>query len=104
MEEAKETAAEAEAQCGAALGFEAEASIIEAKLADAFAQLFKVGSVGGEQAAEDDRLHFLETGASNIRKRRAVGHPHATRDCVTRCSRHPARKHICRIFNPTDRV
>ena len=62
VEQPKETAAEAEAQRGAALGLEAEAGIVEAQLADAFAQFFKVLGVGREQAAEHHRLHFLEAG------------------------------------------
>jgi hypothetical protein len=62
VEQPKETAAEAEAQCRAALCLEWEGGIVEAKLADAFAQLFKVRGVGGEQAAEYHWLHFLETG------------------------------------------
>src|SRR3546814_4553845 len=35
-------------------------SDLEPQLLDAFAQFFEVVGVGGEEAAEDDRLHLLE--------------------------------------------
>ena len=62
MEQAQEAAAKAKAQRRAAFGFKAERRVVEAQFADAFAQLFKVRGIGGEQAAEHHRLHFLETG------------------------------------------
>ena len=62
MEQPKETTAKAKAQGGAAFGFEAERCVVKAQFADAFAQLFKVGGVGREQAAEHDGLHFLKPG------------------------------------------
>ena len=39
-----------------------EAGVVEAQLADAFAQLLEVGRVDREQAAEHHRLDFLEAG------------------------------------------
>ena len=62
VEEAEEAAAEAEAERGAALHLEAERGVVEAELVEAFAELLEVGRVGREEAAEDDRLDFLEAG------------------------------------------
>ena len=73
VEEAEEAAAEAEAQRRAAFGLEAEAGVVEAQLADAFAQLLEVGGVDREQAAEDDRLDFLEAGQRLGRAALGVG-------------------------------
>ena len=62
MQQAEEAAAEAKAQCGAGFHFEAEAGVVQAQARDGFAQFFEIGRIGGEQAAEHDRLHFLEAG------------------------------------------
>ena len=45
-----------------ALHLEAERGVVEAQLGDALAQLLEVGGVDREQAAEHDRLDFLEAG------------------------------------------
>ena len=70
VQQAQEAAAEAKAERGAAFHFEAEAGVVEAQLADAFAQLLKVGGVDREQAAEHHRLDFLEAG-QRVRRRRS---------------------------------
>ena len=62
MEEAEEAAAEAEAQSRAGLHLEAEAGVVEAQLGEGVAQLLEIVRVGREEAAEDDRLDFLEAG------------------------------------------
>src|ERR687891_33599 len=62
VEEAEEAAAEAEAEGRAAFGLEAEGGVVEAQLVEAVAELLEVGGVDREQAAEDDRLDFLEAG------------------------------------------
>ena len=62
VEQAEEAAAEAEAQRGAGLHLEAERGVVEAQLVEAVAELLEVVGVDREQAAEDDRLDFLEAG------------------------------------------
>src|SRR5690606_2729097 len=62
VEEAEEAAAEAEAQRRARLHLEAEAGVVEPEPGEALAQLLEIGRVGGEESAEDDRLHLLEAG------------------------------------------
>ena len=62
VEQAQKTAAKAKAQRRARFHFKAEAGVVEAQLADAFAQFFKVRGISGEEAAEHHGLHFLEPG------------------------------------------
>src|SRR5690606_5727039 len=53
-------AAEAKTQRRARLHLETERGVVETKLLDALAQLFKIIGIGREEAAEDDRLDLLE--------------------------------------------
>src|SRR6185369_1535839 len=49
---------------GRGLHLEAERGVVEAELVEAVAELFEVGGVDREEAAEDDRLDQLEAGQS----------------------------------------
>ncbi|MCY1171193.1 hypothetical protein D9M73_112970 [compost metagenome] len=60
VEQPEEAAAEAETERGAGFHLEGEACVVEAQLADAFAQLLEIIGVDREQAAEHHRLDFLE--------------------------------------------
>ena len=60
VQQAQESAAEAEAQCRAGFHLEAEAGVVQAQLEQAFAELVEVRRVDREQAAEHHRLDFLE--------------------------------------------
>ncbi|MNJ38137.1 hypothetical protein D3C77_329780 [compost metagenome] len=60
VQQAEESAAEAEAQGGRALHLIGEAGVVQAQLADGGAQVLEIGGVDGEQAAEHHRLDFLE--------------------------------------------
>ena len=62
VEHAEEAAAEAEAEPFAVLGKIGKAGIVEAKLAQAFAEQLEVVVVDRIQAAEDHRLGFLVSG------------------------------------------
>ena len=73
VEQAEEAAAEAEAERSAGFHFEAEAGVVQAQARDGFAQFFEIGGIGGEQAAEHDRLHFLEAGQGFVGRAFRVG-------------------------------
>ena len=62
VQQAQESAAEAEAQGGRAFHLVGEAAVVQAQLADRGAQVLEVGGVDREQAAEDDGLDVLEAG------------------------------------------
>src|SRR5262249_37091761 len=62
VEQAKEATAEAEAEGGAGFHLPGEAGVVEAQLAHRSAQVFELGGVDREEAAEHDRLDFAEAG------------------------------------------
>src|SRR5690606_37239694 len=74
VQQAKEAAAEAEAEGGAALGLVAEARVVEAQLADGLAQVLEIGGVDGKEAAEHDGLYLLEARQRLGARRLLVGH------------------------------
>ena len=62
VEEAQKAAAIAEAECRRGFGFVVEGGVVEAELAEGFAELLEVVGVDGEQAAPDDGDGGLEAG------------------------------------------
>ena len=60
VQQAKKPAAETETQGGGGFHLVGEAGVVEAQAAHGGAQVFEVGGVDREDAAEDDRLDFLE--------------------------------------------
>ncbi len=62
MQKAQEPAAEAVAQRHAGFGFKGEGSVVHAQLFQSILQVFVIGAVGGINAAEHHRLHFLVAG------------------------------------------
>ena len=62
VQQAEKAAAEAETERRRGFRLVDEAGVVEAQFREAVAQLFVIGGVGREQAAEHDRLHRLEAG------------------------------------------
>ena len=62
VQQAEETAAEAEAESGAGLHLEGERRVVEAKARDGGSEVFELGGVHREHAAEDHRLNLAEAG------------------------------------------
>ena len=62
MQQAEKAAAEAEAERGGGFHLEGEARVVEAQPAHGGAQIFEVGGIDREQAAEHHRLRRLEAG------------------------------------------
>ena len=62
VQQAEKAAAEAETERRRGFRLVDEAGVVEAQFREAVAQLFVIGGIGREQAAEHDRLHRLEAG------------------------------------------
>ncbi len=62
MEKTEKPATEAEAERGRGFRLVFEAGVVEAQFGETVAQPLVIGGIGRKEAAEDDRLHRLETG------------------------------------------
>ncbi len=73
MQQAEETAAEAEAKRGGCFHFERERRIVEAQLAHGGTQVLEISGVDRKQSAEHDRLRGLEARQHLVRRAAIFG-------------------------------
>jgi hypothetical protein len=62
VQEAQETAAEAEAECCRGFGFVVEAGVVEAKAPEGVAEFLEIIGIDGVEAAPDDRARARRPG------------------------------------------